>query len=361
MGRAAEELLHALNASATLDDVQDAFLAAVPGVIAAPAYAIYYLDPTSLAPLRVRSRGAPDSFLSRYEETGRAIDPVLERIVACRRAVRSREVLEEGAWRRHPFYPVVAHGGFDETLQAPIVVEGDLVGTLDFARRRRDGGFRAAEVRLLDGVSRHVSDTVARALRLEELLRRSTFVERALDALGVAVVATSLDSRLLYGNRAATQLLVGAGRAPRGLPPALRDAIAADRELLVAGRRTTTSVVAFPPSPSVPRPLQRPVDGGAPAGGLTVRSVLVRDCEVVVSLLYDRPQPLRRRIPVLSDREQEIVELVTRGLSTGQIAEVASITQNTVKQHLKRIFGKLGVHSRTELVAVASGRDEDGA
>ena len=72
-------------------------------------------------------------------------------------------------------------------------------------------------------------------------------------------------------------------------------------------------------------------------------------------------QPLRRRIPVLSDREQEIVELVTRGLSTGQIAEVASITQNTVKQHLKRIFGKLGVHSRTELVAVASGRDEDGA
>jgi DNA-binding CsgD family transcriptional regulator len=32
-----------------------------------------------------------------------------------------------------------------------------------------------------------------------------------------------------------------------------------------------------------------------------------------------------------------------------------------VKQHQKRIFGKLGVHSRTELVAVANaaGRDPD--
>lgn len=80
----------------------------------------------------------------------------------------------------------------------------------------------------------------------------------------------------------------------------------------------------------------------------------------MISLLYERPQPLQSRIPILSSREQEIVELVARGLSTGQIATVASITQNTVKQHLKRIFGKLGVHSRTELVALASGgRDGD--
>jgi DNA-binding CsgD family transcriptional regulator/GAF domain-containing protein len=354
MGRAAEQLLDALNASTTLDEVQDAFVACVDGLIDVPAHAIYYLDPVSLAPLRVRTRGASDSFLAGYEDAGRAIDPVLQRVAVEGRTVRSRGLLDDHSWRAHPFYPVVAQGGFESTMQAPIVVEGELVGTLDFARRRRDGSFRAGEARLLDVVARRVSDAVARALRFEELARQSTLVERALDALGVAVVATSLDSTLLFANRAATNLLVGPGRAPRALPPALAEAIAADSRRLVAGRRLTTTAVASPLEPVPLRSRQRSLGGGAPMGGVTVRSMLARDCGAVISLLYDRPQPLWHRVPVLSNREQEIVELVARGLSTGQIAEVASITENTVKQHLKRIFGKLGVHSRTEMVVAAN-------
>jgi DNA-binding CsgD family transcriptional regulator/PAS domain-containing protein len=360
MGRAAEQLLDALNASTTLDQVQDAFVTSVDGLIDVPAHAIYFLDPASLAPLRVRTKGASDSFLAGYEDAGRAIDPVLERVVLERRTVNSGGLLDDRSWRGHPFYPVVAQGGFDSTMQSPIVVEGELIGTLDFARRRCDAGFRAGEVRLFDVVARRVSDAVARALRFEELARQSTLVERALDALGVAVVATSLDSTLLFANRAATNLLGGPGRAPWGLPPALAEAIAVDSERLVAGRRFTTSTVASPLGRAPLRSLQRPLAGGAPVDGVTVRSMLARECGAVISLLYDRPQPLWHRIPVLSNREQEIVELVARGLSTGQIAEVASITQNTVKQHLKRIFGKLGVRSRAELVAAASaiGRDQ---
>jgi DNA-binding CsgD family transcriptional regulator/PAS domain-containing protein len=358
VGRAAERLLDALNASTTLDQVQDAFVTRLDGLIDVPAHAIYFLDPASLAPLRVRTKGASDSFLTSYEDAGRAIDPVLERVALERRTVHSRGVLDDHSWRGHPFYPVVAKGGFDSTMQSPIVVEGELIGTLDFARRRSDGGFRGAEARLFDIVARRVSDAVARALRFEELARQSTLVERALDALGVAVVATSLDSTLLFTNRAATNLLGGPGRAPRALPAALAEAIAADSQRLVAGRRSTTSTVTLARAPL--RSVQRPLGGGVPVGGVTVRSMLARECGAVISLLYDRPQPLWHRIPVLSNREQEIVELVARGLSTGQIAEVASITQNTVKQHLKRIFGKLGVHSRAELVAAASaiGRDQ---
>jgi DNA-binding CsgD family transcriptional regulator/PAS domain-containing protein len=360
MGHGAEQLLDALNASTTLDEVQDAFVGGIDGLIDVPAHAIYYLDSRSLAPLRVRTKGASDAFLSGYEERGRAIDPVLARMAAERRTARSNAVLDAAAWRAHPFYPVVAEGGFDSTMQAPLVVEGELVGTLDFARRHRDGGFRAAEARLLDVVARRVSEAVARALRFEELGRQATLVERALDALGVAVVATSLDSTLLFANRAATNLLAGAGRAPGALPGELADAIAADAQRLLAGARSATSGVVPAPSRTSLRALQRPLDGAAAASSVTVRSVLVRECGAVISLLYDRPQPLRHRIPVLSNREQEIVELVARGLSTGQIAEVASITQNTVKQHLKRIFGKLGVHSRPELVAVAAaGRSDD--
>ena len=360
MVRGAEQLLEALNASTSLGEVQEAVVKRVGGVIGAPAYAMYYLDPVSLQPLRVRAEGASDSFLSSYEAAGRAIDPVLQRITDERRTQHSGGVLDARAWRTHAFYPVVAQGGFDSTMQAPIVVEGRLVGTLDFARRRGDGGFRPADARVLDVVARRVSDAVARALRFEELARQSTLVELALDALGVAVLATSLDSTLLFANRAATHLLGGPGRAPAALPAALVDAVAADTRLLLAGHRSTTSTVCLPPGQAPLRTLQRPLDGGTSNGGLTVRSVLARECGAVISLLYERPQPLRQRIPVLSNREQEIVELVARGLSTRQIAQVASITQNTVKQHLKRIFGKLGVHSRTELVALATAAGSDG-
>lgn len=52
----------------------------------------------------------------------------------------------------------------------------------------------------------------------------------------------------------------------------------------------------------------------------------------------------------LSKRESEILQGVVRGLSTTEIAEVFHISSNTVQDHLKAIFEKVGVRSRRELV-----------
>ncbi|WP_018990679.1 LuxR C-terminal-related transcriptional regulator [Aromatoleum toluclasticum] len=49
----------------------------------------------------------------------------------------------------------------------------------------------------------------------------------------------------------------------------------------------------------------------------------------------------------LSRREQDILELVNRGLSNKQIATTLVITPETVKWHLKNVYGKLGVSGRT--------------
>jgi len=70
-----------------------------------------------------------------------------------------------------------------------------------------------------------------------------------------------------------------------------------------------------------------------------------------------------RRLPVwdvLTPREQEIAELVSAGLTTKEIASRAFVSENTVKQHLKRIFAKTDVRNRAELmqrVWAATGRD----
>ncbi|MFM0208178.1 helix-turn-helix transcriptional regulator [Paraburkholderia sediminicola] len=54
--------------------------------------------------------------------------------------------------------------------------------------------------------------------------------------------------------------------------------------------------------------------------------------------------------PNLTHREQQIARLVRNGLSNKEIARDLALAQPTVKTHLLRMFRKLGVSSRTEMI-----------
>jgi DNA-binding NarL/FixJ family response regulator len=55
----------------------------------------------------------------------------------------------------------------------------------------------------------------------------------------------------------------------------------------------------------------------------------------------------------LTDREREVLELLARGMTNKEIAEALVITTNTVKRHLKAIFEKLEIHTRSAAAAKA--------
>jgi two-component system, NarL family, nitrate/nitrite response regulator NarL len=56
----------------------------------------------------------------------------------------------------------------------------------------------------------------------------------------------------------------------------------------------------------------------------------------------------------LTPREREVLTLVSAGCANKEIARQCAVSEETVKHHLTRIFGKLGASNRTELAMLAA-------
>ncbi|MCK1655247.1 response regulator transcription factor [Bradyrhizobium sp. 149] len=63
-------------------------------------------------------------------------------------------------------------------------------------------------------------------------------------------------------------------------------------------------------------------------------------------------------LAVLTERERQIMYLVSRGLSNKEIGRRLNIADGTTKVHMHRIFQKLEINNRTELAALAISEDD---
>jgi DNA-binding NarL/FixJ family response regulator len=88
-----------------------------------------------------------------------------------------------------------------------------------------------------------------------------------------------------------------------------------------------------------------PRDGLAAALYTRVRDRLP---EPVVESAPSTPKP---RAP-LTERERQVADCLRKGLSNSKIAGELGIKKDTVKKHLRSVFGKLGVRRRSEVAAI---------
>lgn len=67
------------------------------------------------------------------------------------------------------------------------------------------------------------------------------------------------------------------------------------------------------------------------------------------------PAPfVRSRAFGLTARELEVLDLIARGHTNGEIAEALIVSQSTVRRHVEHLFAKLGVGSRTAAAVKAN-------
>ncbi len=120
----------------TLAALRQTFLDVAPALVDADAYGLYLLDPRRQAEA-VYALRADRGFLDAYEEL-RASDPCFRAVVDRRRFTHTREVIDEGEWVRHPLCRLMSRWGLRYSIEAPLIADGRLVGTLNIARRGRE-------------------------------------------------------------------------------------------------------------------------------------------------------------------------------------------------------------------------------
>jgi DNA-binding NarL/FixJ family response regulator len=87
-------------------------------------------------------------------------------------------------------------------------------------------------------------------------------------------------------------------------------------------------------------------------GGSPISPIIAR--QLLMQIRPEPPQPQNLPVSPLSEREFEVLNLLSRGVSYAECADILHITANTIATHVKNIYRKLEVNSRAEAVFEAS-------
>lgn len=97
------------------------------------------------------------------------------------------------------------------------------------------------------------------------------------------------------------------------------------------------------------------LDGGSPMSPVIARQLLLRmkTSRSFQKATQDQPPP---ESDGLTDREHTVLQLIARGYRYEEAATEMGLSSNTVRHHIKNIYGKLCVHSKNEAIFEASRR-----
>ena len=240
--------------------------------------------------------------------------------------------------------------------------DGVFLGQLSLIRTEAQGDFSDAEMDLLRELHPHVEAVVHRLLALEERFAAHLSLEYAIGALPLPIVVVGWEGGLNFSNAAALDAMSAwqsaGSKTARALKPTwtLPAEIQAGCENLKRGWEQAVLNHDFN---GLPRnfSLTHPSVSGFRAEIQLVESKAGRALQPSFAIHFQLPPAENSetaralaRLSKLTHAEHEIVRLAAAGDDNADIARELGISLSTVRTHLRNVFRKLGITSRSRLV-----------
>jgi DNA-binding CsgD family transcriptional regulator len=266
------------------------------------------------------------------------------RLARGRSPVDSLGVATEGELALSPRYQeILAPMDLGDELRAALVVGSKCWGFMCLHRERSSPNFTPAEAAFLAKLTPHVAEGLRTAL----LIGDARVASPPPDGPGLLLLGDDLS--LAAVTPAAEGWLTEVAMSDWPSSSELPEAVYAVAARLLALERGS----GHAPPDLMPRTRLRTASGR----WLVLHASRLRaaDTEGRIAVIFEEARPAEIA-PLIVDaygltkREGEITKLVLRGLSTAEVSGELHITPNTVRDHFKAIFDKVGVRSRRELV-----------
>ena len=327
--------------AASLQDFRACILARLPGLVPSDITSYNEIEPDgafvlAMEPMDAWTPERERDFLRLAHE-----HPLIAhfRATGDTRPTKISDVLSRRAFRRTELYRAV-YGPMGVEYQMAVTLPAAAGAVVGIALNRDRPDFDERDRALLDVLRPHLGQLRDAAAARERDRAAAALLERAAEADGRAVIALRPDGAVEFASEGAWELL-GAGVAgvvPGRLPLPLA-------AWAVRRRRR----------PGADGPLV--LDG--PAGRLVARWIPAaghgEPDAVILSLERPPPRPEELVGLGLSSRQAEVLALVARGDTNGQVAAALGLSPRTVQKHLEHIFDRLGVRTRAAVTARALG------
>ena len=261
-------------------------------------------------------------------------------------------------WPGNPFYErFVKPQGLVDQLTMVLEFSPTAVATFSLGQHESMPPIDDRQVEIFRVIAPHLRRAVLISDLLETRSIEAASFEAALSAVGSSVLLVDARGQIVYANGRAEAML-------RARDPivSLNGKLELPRELVPGQLDRTIAAAALPGEtigPASGIPTRRHDGSGAIIHVLPLERRTDRPRTRAVAAIFVAEPDAELNLPLeglrvlydLRPAEVKVLQLVASGLSGRAVADALSVSESTAKTHTLRLFDKVGVHTRAELVA----------
>lgn len=278
-----------------------------------------------------------EAFIERYEEY-RHQDPVLRNLLRHGNISEGSQLLGTEGWERSDLCRMMKNWRLKHSIQAPLIIDNEVAGTINFARSESQNNFSGAEIRRVWELSRTLSGHLEQTSGDTQPIpgqRNPPEVVQPADQDPV-VIETDFNGSIISSSEQDWEKKIASGLLTK---TDIMQALNSNLKHLRSGHFPTSSTLLNSPPPNAQHLVI--ISSVVPSDNTRVITSIMQ----ITSLL---PQA-SVNLGVLAPRTREVAELLLRGYSNKMISHEMEISENTVKDHVRKIYHQFGVSSRSEL------------